>query len=217
MSIETIIIIVSAALILYELKRIANCLTIRERVNSPTDNSVKSENDYEKYNALYPVFSEQTVNYACKMFSKYHNELGSKWEQLRRLEHTEAKKHHELGMGASTFNPSSLSSLLQEIDTTAIYRNDTENDLKNMIETNIRVINGTSIEQARQEYYSHQGIYQENINRSNMVGSLEGLWHFTKNSTVGDIGKLREDFVEDRKEYWRERWEDLIKKDVDEE
>ncbi|MEK7083252.1 MAG: hypothetical protein AAB972_03695, partial [Patescibacteria group bacterium] len=52
-----IIIISLAVLIFYELKRIANYLAIRELVDIPTDNSVKIENDYEKYNVLYPVFS----------------------------------------------------------------------------------------------------------------------------------------------------------------
>ena len=131
MSIETIIVILSAALIFYELKRIANYLAIRERVNSSIDNSAKSEDDYEKYNALYPVFSEQTINFTCKRVSEYWNELRSKWKELSHLEHLEAKKHHELGMDASTFNPASLLHLLREINFIAVYRNNTENDLRN--------------------------------------------------------------------------------------
>ncbi len=208
---ETMIIILSVALILYELNRIANCLAIQERVNSSTNNSIESEDTYEKYNALYPVFSEREINHTCKMFSKYHNELGSKWQELIRLEYAEAKKHHESGRDASTFNPPVLLWLLGEINSIANWRNDTEKDLKNKIETNIRALNGMSIEQATKEYYGRQNINQPTIMEDRQI---EGLWSFTENPS---IGRLKKEFIEDRKESWRERWEYLIKKEADEE
>ncbi|MEK7082824.1 MAG: hypothetical protein AAB972_01525, partial [Patescibacteria group bacterium] len=159
----------------------------------PTDNSVKIENDYEKYNALYPVFSEQVIDHACKRVSKYWNELCSKHEKLRQLEHAEARKHHQAGMDASTFDPS-LSWLLQEINFTAVNKNDAEKDLKNKIETNIRALNGMSIEQAEKEYEDHH------ICTSNE-----------------EIEKLGKDFIKGRRESWHKQWKYLIneEKDVD--
>ena len=169
--------------------------TIQE--NCPHCNSFsKNEEDYDRYNSLYPVHSENTINRSCKAISEGYRDLGFRWKQFAETEHAEAKKHKELGLDQSTFKPSSLLWLLQEINHIATKKNDREKELEKMIEANIRVfgsvLNGMSIKEASEKEHEDKGY------PTVMTGMTEE-W------------KSCDEFINEQKKHWREDWDNLGK------
>ena len=150
---------------------------------------------------LNPLFSEQDITFQRSLSLQWQKKVDFYFDLLQKTEKEEIQKHQSSGRDRSEFTASSkLKSLILRNSIAISGRNITEAKAEHMIEANISILNGKSISEASEKFYSERdGIPWENTNLDAEAWSREP--------------KIREEFEKDflaRSQYWQSSWKHIL-------
>ncbi len=127
------------------------------------------------YTTLNPLFSEQEIALQRTASQQWQKKVDLYFKLLEKTEKEEIQNHHDSRMGKSEFTASpKLKRLILEFSVAITGRNTTEARAEQMIEANISILNGKSISEASEKFYSDRDrIPWENLDLDADAWSLE--------------------------------------------
>ncbi len=164
--------------------------------------SLNSKSNLMVSTTLNPLFSEDEIALQKTLPEKYVKKAEWNRKYIHRIEREEILKHHNSGKDKSDFKPSDIlkGSILQyEFDIIGIHK--TEAISSQMIEANIAILNGKSISEVSDKFYSTQdGIPWRNTNITYDV------WNYNKPGII----KRCDDYLLEKTKSWQSNWDKYI-------
>lgn len=194
MEILLLLIIVVLLFIAYKLNRLEKMQRISDCAGS---NSTRST-------SLNPLFSEEEIAFQRNLSEKWQAKVEFNFNLSQRTEKEEIEKHQTSGKDKSEFKPSTkLKDIILRESVATTGRNTTEARARQMIESNISILNGKSIAEISEQFYRQQGhIPWKNTDLDANAWSREP-----------EIRKEIEKDLMVRSEFWQNSWNYILEED----
>lgn len=194
MEILLLLIIVVLLFIAYKLNKLEKKQMIS---NNARSNSTLST-------SLNPLFSEEEIAFQKNLSEKWQAKVEFYFNLLQRTEKEEIEKHHSSGKEKSEFKPSAkLENIILEEAVALVGRNTTAVRTRQMIEANISILNGKSIDEVSEHFYKQR----DKIPWRNTDLDADA-WR-----NEPDIRYMFEENLKQRSEFWLTSWNYILEKD----
>lgn len=156
--------------------------------------------------SLNPLFSEDEISSQRGLSERWQKSVESYFDDLRRIEKEEIKRHQRSGRDKSEFSPSEhLKDTIQRL-TVAFHRRDASQvRLRRMIEANISILNGRSITEVSDEFFSQKdeksfGSPPVQVVSEKFISAVHGE----------EIKREYDDGLLHSAQTWQERWDTIL-------
>ncbi len=202
MDIYFIITITALAFIGYKLRQIVAFYVQREK----SDKVEKIQN--QKHNStINPLFTEEEIARKKQTSEDWQKHVERYFHELLKKEKKEVETHQKSGNNKLTFEPSEeLLNIILHESLALVGRNNAKKDYQKMIESNIAILNGEAIEKVEKIYESQ--ICEIPYDNLNIIYSADA---WVREKALRD---MYDDYLKHRKEYWRDSWDYIVKKEV---
>jgi len=160
----------------------------------------------KRSSTLNPLFSEEEVARQKEIFESWQRYVEHYFDELCKKEKEEVETHHKSGKDKTSFKPSNnlLDIILNEA-LALVGRNNAMKDYRKMIEANIVILNGKSIEETEKIYWDQKcKIPYDNLS---IIGSAN-IWADEK-----ELKEMYQTNLKQRKDFWQSSWDYILEKD----
>jgi len=216
MDINLTVIVIILGIILYMLWKINNFLSIFYKEYNNKDKKIEKENKNlggKIWTTLNPLFSEKEIAITKKSVEDWDAMFCQTFDQMKREERKEIIEWNSLQKDMAKFEPSDyLVYVIKKLALCQIYRVASFQDLRKMIEANIAIFNGITIEQAEKEYEKKKSgksywIDPFKINMEWVISEVD----INKNNA--DILEQYWSDLDQRRNCWKNDWEYILNND----
>lgn len=195
--------IITIAVLVYIGYKLTQLVSFYAQNQKPAE--VEKVRKQKRSSTLNPLFSEEEITRMKETSDEGQKCVEHYFDELFKKEKREIEVHHKSGKDKITFKPSE--ELIDTIVLTSaalVGRNNAMRNHRKMIESNIAILNGDGIEKVEKAYYDQPG----NVWNPFSTTLSTDAWLFDK-----QVKEMNEGFLKDRKEFWRDSWTYILKKD----
>lgn len=157
--------------------------------------------------SLNPLFSEKEIASQRSLSDKWQQKVEFYFNLLLRTEKKEVDMHQNSGRNKSEFAPSGyLKGITQQLTIAFNGRDATQTKARRMIEANISILNGKTITEVSEQFYSEKDMNPwENTNLMSVDEKFISAVYGEKIKKEYDEGLLK------KSEFWQNNWDSILK------
>ena len=200
--------IITIAVLVYIGYKLTQLVAFYSQDQKPDE--VGKKRKQKRSTTLNPLFSEEEIIHMKETHEEGQSSVQHYLNELSKKEKKEVEAHHKSGKDKATFKPSEeLTDIIVLRSAAIVGKNNAERNHRKMIESNITILNGDSIEKVEENYYDQPGTIT--------------VWNPSSTTMSRDAWLLDEQvkemyggFLKERKEFWRDSWAYILEKDYTE-
>ena len=203
MDIYSILIILVLVFIAYKINELVSLYT---QTKKPTE--IEKIKEQRRSSTLNPLFSDEEISHKKETSGEWQKHVDQCFNELCKQEGEEVKNHQKSGKNKSDFQPSDkLLAIILKESMALLGRNNATKDYEKMIESNISVLNGETIEKIEKAYWDQVcGIPYENF------GVISHPDTYLRDK---DMKEMYDGYLKSRRELWKDSWDYILKRPED--
>ncbi len=195
--------IITIAILIYIGYKLTQLVSFYTQNQKPAE--VEKVRKQKRSSTFNPLFSEEEITRMKETSDEGQKCVEHYFDELFKKEKEEIETHHKSGKDKATFKPSEeLTDTIVFTSAALVGRNNAMRNHRKMIESNIAILNGDSIEKVEKAYYDQPG----NVWNPFSTTLSTDAWLLDK-----QVKEMNEGFLKDRKEFWRDSWTYILEKD----
>jgi hypothetical protein len=162
--------------------------------------------------SLNPLFSEEDMAAVRKLHEKWRSISGDLFDKLMKAESEEIKNFHHSGQVKSKFEPSDkLKEILMRDEYSVMAMSICFREIRRMIETNISILNGKSIDEAQKQFWESDSERDLISWRNPEIIEFTGIDGRLSQAAKEEIDRR----LSKKKDYWFKHWDGFVEREVD--
>lgn len=175
----------------------------KEKPESPKETAPVLNN---KKTSLNPLFSEEEISRKKETEDKWQEYVVKYFDELFNQEKAEVEAHQKSGKDKSDFKPSEkLLNIILKQSMSLLGRNNARKDYQKMIESNIAIINGATIDKVEKAYWDQTCLIP--------YDNFDVIYNPDIYLNYKEMKEMYDSNLKHRKEFWKSSWTYILEKE----